>query len=165
MRKKLKVGPAYMPAFASPATAWYRLCWAEGAIPAYQLLSCVVIRCPHRLSVAKVAGGADYDTGANASGYKSNAGEIRRKAMAAYGKKEKEGNITKVRCRGCLDFALVTCHVCHVCQVTYVTSALPATTPVDLSGRAMVASAAEAQRYVMLFWTAWYGWCCGGVVL
>eukprot|EP00730_Choanoeca_flexa_P002981 TRINITY_DN11251_c0_g1_i3.p1 TRINITY_DN11251_c0_g1~~TRINITY_DN11251_c0_g1_i3.p1 ORF type:complete len:543 (+),score=197.74 TRINITY_DN11251_c0_g1_i3:85-1713(+) len=73
----------------------------------------------------KVAGGADYDTGANAGGYKSNASEIRRKALAAYSAKEKEGNIKKV---------------------TYVTSALPATTPVDLSGRKMVANASDARK-------------------
>ena len=32
----------------------------------------------------KVAGGADYDTGSNASGYKSSAGTLRAKALATY---------------------------------------------------------------------------------
>lgn len=73
----------------------------------------------------KVAGGADYDTGANAKGYKSSAGSIRKKALAAYQEKEKEGNIK---------------------GVVYVTSALPSTTPVDLGGRPMVASAADAKK-------------------
>ena len=32
----------------------------------------------------KVAGGADYDTGSNAAGYKSQAGSIRAKSLQAY---------------------------------------------------------------------------------
>eukprot|EP00051_Salpingoeca_urceolata_P016190 m.213811 g.213811 ORF g.213811 m.213811 type:complete len:417 (-) comp18613_c0_seq2:428-1678(-) len=72
----------------------------------------------------KVAGGADYDTGANAQGYKSS-GSLRQKAMALYSEKEKEGNIK---------------------GVVYVTSALPNTTPVDLSGRPMVAPPSEAKK-------------------
>ena len=73
----------------------------------------------------KLAGGADYDTGSNAKGYKSNGGSIRKKGLASYRKKEAGGNIQKV---------------------VYVTSALPASTPVDLGGRPMVASASEAQK-------------------
>jgi len=73
----------------------------------------------------KVAGGADYDTGSNKSGYKSEGGSIKARAMANYSDREKEGNIGPIR---------------------YVTSALPKTTPVDLSGRPMVAPPSEAQK-------------------
>merc|ERR1740117_2199762 len=73
----------------------------------------------------KLAGGADYDTGSNAKGYKSAGGSIRKKGLASYRKKESGGNIQKV---------------------VYITSALPASTPVDLGGRPMVASASEAQK-------------------
>jgi len=75
----------------------------------------------------KVAGGADYDTGSNAAGYQTKAGSLRSSALASYREKEKEGNIA---------------------GVVYVTSALPNTTPVDLGGRPMVASASEAQKCV-----------------
>ena len=72
----------------------------------------------------KVAGGADYDTGSNAKGYKSNAGTIRKKSLAAYQKIEKGGTID---------------------TPVFETSALPQSTPVDLGGRATTASASVAQ--------------------
>lgn len=76
----------------------------------------------------KVAGGADYDTGSNAGGYRSQAKSIRAKSLAAYQSRERYGNID---------------------QVVYTTSALPSATPMDLSGRPTVASASEAQKNTM----------------
>eukprot|EP00040_Diaphanoeca_grandis_P005517 m.33180 g.33180 ORF g.33180 m.33180 type:complete len:461 (+) comp16771_c1_seq1:103-1485(+) len=73
----------------------------------------------------KIAGGADYDTGSNAGGYKSRGGSIRKAGLAAYKAKEQTGNIA---------------------GVLYNTSALSRTTPVDLGGRPMVASASEAKK-------------------
>eukprot|EP01147_Barroeca_monosierra_P000843 gene843-4115_t len=75
----------------------------------------------------KVAGGADYDTGSNAGGYKSEAKSLRAKALATYQSKEKEGTIK---------------------SFVYVKSALPSTTPVDLSGRKTVAPPTEARRNI-----------------
>lgn len=75
----------------------------------------------------KVAGGADYDTGSNAAGYKPTE-NLRNKALEAYRQKEKETTIK---------------------SVVYVTSALPSATPVDLGGRPMVASASEAKKFVL----------------
>lgn len=148
IRKKLKVRIATVPLFR------------DLVLP---LTSRDATRCPLLLTsffpTHQVAGGADYDTGANAAGYKSNAGEIRRKAMEAYGKKEKEGNITSVRATrlrtqqlrdvACLLACLLALFPCRLTigrQVRYVTSALPATTPVDLNGRKMVAPPTEARR-------------------
>lgn len=73
----------------------------------------------------KLAGGADYDTGSNAGGYKTRGGTIKSKSLRAYQSKEKLGNIS---------------------GVVFETSALPKSTPMDLSGRPTVASASEAQK-------------------
>lgn len=80
---------------------------------------------PLLIKKLKVAGGADYDTGSNAGGYRSEAKSIRAKSLKAYQTREKFGNIEKV---------------------VYETSALPSSTPMDLAGRPTVASASEVKK-------------------
>eukprot|EP00003_Mantamonas_plastica_P025982 TRINITY_DN518_c1_g2_i1.p1 TRINITY_DN518_c1_g2~~TRINITY_DN518_c1_g2_i1.p1 ORF type:complete len:268 (+),score=108.81 TRINITY_DN518_c1_g2_i1:614-1417(+) len=75
----------------------------------------------------KKAGGADYDTGSNAKGYESQAGDIKKRALSSYGEKEKTGNIG---------------------PVIYDDKPLADTTPCDLSGRPMVASPSEAKKNI-----------------
>jgi len=75
----------------------------------------------------KSAQGADYDTGSNAAGYESQAGNIKARALNSYLDKEKQGNIKKI---------------------VFEKNALPTTTPCNLSGRPMVAAASEAHKNI-----------------
>merc|ERR1712178_598328 len=74
------------------------------------------------------ASGANYDLGSNSSGYETKAGSIKDSAASNYKSLEKEGNIG---------------------PVTYTTGALARETPVDLSGRPMVAPPTEAKKNVV----------------
>lgn len=56
----------------------------------------------------KVAGGADYDTGSNAGGYRSQAGSIRAKSLQAYKNKVRRRRSfpSRAMCDLCSDPAL-----------------------------------------------------------
>uniref|UniRef100_A0A7S4BJE2 ADF-H domain-containing protein n=1 Tax=Chrysotila carterae TaxID=13221 RepID=A0A7S4BJE2_CHRCT len=77
------------------------------------------------------AAGANYDLGSNASGYETNAGNIKASAATNYKTLEKESNIG---------------------PVAYETFARPKETPVDLGGRPMVAAASAAKANTVMDW-------------
>ncbi|MDP2436304.1 MAG: hypothetical protein Q8P67_11210, partial [archaeon] len=74
----------------------------------------------------KAAAGADYDQG-NKGGYTSSAGSLKSRALDNYRSKERDGTLGKI---------------------VYETSALPSTTPCDISNRPFVAPSSEARSNI-----------------
>lgn len=70
--------------------------------------------------------GANYDLGSNSKGYDSKAGDIKAAAASTYKTKEKETGLTK--------------------PIVFCDTALPKSTPCDLSGRPTVAASTEARK-------------------
>mmetsp|Transcript_2383 Transcript_2383/g.6415 ORF Transcript_2383/g.6415 Transcript_2383/m.6415 type:complete len:100 (-) Transcript_2383:125-424(-) len=74
----------------------------------------------------KKSAGANYDLGSNSKGYETRAGDIKAAASTTYKTKEKETGLSK--------------------PIVFNDSALPRTTPCDLSGRPTVAAPTEARK-------------------
>lgn len=98
--------------------------------------------------------GADYDLGSNATGYSTNAGDIKAAAKGSYSEKEKETNIGPVVFEKGNILAVLRCErmvwMCYRLLIYSVAclaaGALAKTTPIDLTGRKMVAPPSAAQK-------------------